>query len=98
MHAVRILPAAETQITMVRDWYESERAGLGDRLLREIDARLNLVRRFPEMYAIERKRYRRASLDRFPYYVIYALNGDEVTVYRFIHNARNPRSMFRGLP
>ncbi|MEH1814634.1 MAG: type II toxin-antitoxin system RelE/ParE family toxin [Nostoc sp.] len=68
-----ILIAAELDIIEAYDWYEGREFGLGAEFLRCIDACLNLIQRHPSTYQIIDETYRRATIRRFPYVVLYEL-------------------------
>ena len=47
-------------------WYERRRAGLGEEFLSSVDACLESIRRWPEMYSVVHEGYRRSLIRRFP--------------------------------
>ena len=86
-----IRPEAEEELTEARDWYQSQREGLGAEFLVEIDEVFNRIRENPELFAPEYKSVRRSGVDRFPYVVYYRVIGDAVEVIAVQHGARHPR-------
>lgn len=83
-------PEAEQDIAETYIWYEGRRPGLGEEFLSAVDACLESVRRWPEMYPVVHETYRRALTRRFPYAVFYEASGSTLTVYGVFHNARDP--------
>ena len=85
-----VLSQAILEIEDALDWYEEQKYGLGYELLDEIDfCYLKLTKR-PEHYSYINASYRRIKTERFPYVLIYSLNGDTVTVNSFRHVKRKP--------
>ena len=80
--------------------YELQRPGLGAAFLRSLDARIALVHRLPEIFAVEYRNYRRVALRRFPFAVLYECSDD----LRGVSHVRRPgkmafsRSMTRPRP
>ena len=76
-----LLPDAERDIAEGYDWYEKREPGLGEELLRCVDACFLSIRRNPEMYAFAHESYRRALVRRFPYAIFYEHFEDTITIY-----------------
>ena len=55
-----ILPDAEKDAANAYNWYEQQEPGLGEEFLRCIDARIQLIRRNPEIYQVVHETYRKA--------------------------------------
>ena len=47
-----IRPRAQTDLREAQDWYESQRAGLGEEFIAEIEAALRALVRDPERYTV----------------------------------------------
>ena len=78
--------------------YESQRPGLGDAFLRSLDARIALVHRLPEIFAVEYRNYRRVALRRFPFAVVYDCNDSAVTIYGVFHTSADPQRWRTRVP
>ena len=63
-------------------WYEGRRAGLGEEFLSSVEACLESIRRWPEIYPVVYESYRRSLVRRFPYAVFYERSGAVVTNLR----------------
>ena len=91
MNPVIIRPAAAAEIDEAYLWYESQRTGLGEEFLVEVNGTLERIGEMPELYAVLRRDTRRAMLGRFQYSLLYRLAGDEVIVVSCFHGKRDPR-------
>lgn len=83
--------AVYDELTAAADWYDENRVGLGNELLEETDAALNIVAERPESFPIVWKDVRRVLLRRFPYAIYFKVEGKRVLVMCFVHTARSPR-------
>jgi len=71
-----IRPRAETDLREARNWYESQRAGIGAELLAEIDATIQGLIRDPQRHAVYYRGFRRVLARRFPYKLFYRLENN----------------------
>jgi plasmid stabilization system protein ParE len=83
-------PDAEEDVRAAFEWYNGERAGLGQESLNELTATFDRVREGPFTYQILRARTRHALLRRFPYAVYFSVVGDDVIVTTVLHSGRDP--------
>ncbi len=60
-----IAPEAERDIEEAYDWYEGQRVGLGEEFLGCVDASIEGICRWPQIYAVIYEHYRRALVRRF---------------------------------
>ena len=91
MRIVRFTAAAEADLTEALDWYDAQSAGLGDRLLAELEAAKDRVAENPLQFPVIYKVCRRALLRRFPYALFFRLRGNDLQVIACFHMRRNPR-------
>ena len=56
-----IRPRAESDLREARDWYESQRRGLGGEFVAEIEVGLQALVRDPERYTVYYRGFRRAG-------------------------------------
>lgn len=70
----------------------------GEEFLTCVDASIETICRWPEMYAIIHENYRRALVRRFPYAVFYEHEENTVTVYCVFHTSRDPEKWIGRLP
>lgn len=87
---VRFLSIAEREMRVAFDWYENQSSGLGGEFLTELDQVVVRIRRYPESCPVTKDGMRRASLNRFPYGLWYAIEVDTAVVYAVAHLHREP--------
>jgi plasmid stabilization system protein ParE len=83
-------PRAERDIQSAYEWYESQRAGLGNEFLAALRERLEAVRGHPESSPVIYRGIRRAVVSRFPYLIFYVARSERIAVLAVLHHARNP--------
>ncbi|MBK7534267.1 MAG: type II toxin-antitoxin system RelE/ParE family toxin [Myxococcales bacterium] len=89
---VRVLAQAEADATAAAEWYESRSPGLGARFLAAVVATLERVADGPAQYMRFSRalKHRRANVQRFPYAVVFSVEGDEIEVVAVAHGRRRP--------
>lgn len=87
---VRFLGAARAELRRAADHYDRKRPGLGDELLAEVERAVLQLCAFPESGAPHHAKTRRLPLRRFPFLVIYRLQGEELVVVAVAHQRRKP--------
>jgi mRNA-degrading endonuclease RelE of RelBE toxin-antitoxin system len=73
-------------------WYENKRAGLGSEFLDEVDEFYSRITQNPEHYQ-SHKNQRAAVLHRFPYKIIYEIEGESKVVYAVYHDKQDPEKL-----
>jgi toxin ParE1/3/4 len=86
-----IRPEAEQDMVDGRDWYESQRQGLGADFLMAIDEMLGAILATPQLVPAEYRSVRRVRLSHFPYVVYYRVLVDHLEVVAVLHGSRDPR-------
>jgi plasmid stabilization system protein ParE len=71
-------------------WYDRQRPRLGDELLDEITRAIALLKQFPESAPAIGGDYRRLLIRRFPFGMIYRIDGDEIIIVAVAHSSRKP--------
>jgi len=89
--AVLIRPRAEEDLRQARRWYESQRAGLGDEFLDEVNRAVLLLEEQPERRPVYYRGFRRLLTRRFPYKLFYRIETVLVIVVRVLHAKRDHR-------
>ena len=64
-------PEAGQDLASARDWYDQQRAGLGDEFLDALALALRVLARDPELPRFYHQKFRRVMLRRFPYKIFY---------------------------
>ena len=65
---------AQKEVSQAWEWYEDKKQGLGDRFLKSLISRLQLIEKYPERYPTKYISYKEAILPVFPYLIIYRIN------------------------
>jgi plasmid stabilization system protein ParE len=89
-YKVIIRPEAEDDIREAFFWYEDKRQGLGYDFLLNVDAGLNFIKRNPNIHPTEYKGTRKHFIKRFPYKMVYLVEGEKIVVLAVIHSRRSP--------
>lgn len=84
---------AEEEIISSWNWYEERQQGLGDRFVKEVFIKVNLIERNPERYPERRQHFRETPVAVFPYLIIYRINKQKrsINIVSVFHTSLNPR-------
>jgi len=85
-----LLEPAQQELDTAIAWYAAQAPGLGDAFLVETLKAFRLMQRFPQAGHPLAAGIRRSRLTRFPYGVIYVVDGDSVLVLAVAHLHRKP--------
>ena len=88
---VRFLTPAQRELDDAVGWYDEQVTGLGLEFLDELDRAVRRVVAFPLSYPEIEPGIRRCRLARFPYGLIYGVDGETVIVVAVAHLHRRPR-------
>lgn len=88
-------PEAEDDLAGARDWYDSQREGLGDEFLDAVAATFILLETSPELFPRVHRDLRGVRVTRFPYLVIYLVEPARITIYAVYHTSRDSRGWER---
>jgi plasmid stabilization system protein ParE len=86
---VHVLPSAEDDVALARDWYE-EKAELGLDFVAEFEALLGRLRDLPKRFPEVREDVRRVLFMRFPYVLYFRLVDHRVDVLAVLHSRSGP--------
>jgi toxin ParE2 len=87
---VRFLEIAETELDDAIRWYEAQAPGLGDAFLVEVLSAAHRILLYPDAWQSFDATVRRCRLSRFPYALVYAIEGKEILVLAVAHLHRAP--------
>ena len=86
-----MLPPARAEMLRAARWYDGQGAGLGDRLLDEIRNACVAIQEFPAAGSPVDGIYRRKLLDKFPYSLVYRIDGEDIVIVAVANFKRRPR-------
>lgn len=72
-------------------WYETQRHGLGEEFLTEVQRVLDQIVRNPEIHAPIYQTVRHSRVKRFAYAIYYRIELDRINVIAVHHSKRDPR-------
>ena len=81
---------AKADLRSAARWYELQRSGLGREFVAEVDRALIRVAENPFQCQILHRGSRRAGVRRFPYGVVYRIEGDAIIAFCVTHLHRDP--------
>ena len=87
---VRFLKLADQELADAVTWYNQQAEGLGTNFLDDLDRAIRRSAAFPLSCTEIEPGLRRCLLSRFPYGVIYGLEGDTIIVVAVAHLHRQP--------
>jgi toxin ParE1/3/4 len=82
--------AALLELDEAMVWYNGHRAGLGLELLARVKETIEEIRRHPGQFQLVTRRHRRAKVKRFPYGVVYRIEGDFIRIICVMQLNRRP--------
>ena len=84
--------AARQELADAVAYYDTQARGLGDSFLDEFQAAVNRIEELPEAWQRLSRNTRRCRLRRFPYGLIYRLDGDVALIIAVGHLHREPEN------
>ena len=95
--SVEITAQAYSDLEEILHWYAIQKDGLEKEFVLSFEAALSRLQRNPLAYQVIYKQARSIFLQRFPYKIIYKINGKAIKIYSVSHHSRNPRLLKRRL-
>lgn len=89
-HNFILTSKADLEITDAYIYYESKQAKLGERFLKYLDKCFNSIDINPFSYQIEFDDFRQTKIQKFPYLVIYKIEGVDIVVQAVFNTYQNP--------
>jgi plasmid stabilization system protein ParE len=83
---------ARDELEEAYNWYEDQKAGLGEEFLDCVDDTLDRIEQRPESYVVVFQDFRRAIVDRFPYVIYYRIISSRIIVIAIAHGKRSPET------
>ena len=82
---------SEIELDDTIQYYNNQISGLGDQFYKEIIRSIELICKFPEAWRKIGKRTRRGVVKRFPYLLLYIIDGGEILITCIAHQHRSPQ-------
>ncbi|MHB9004312.1 MAG: type II toxin-antitoxin system RelE/ParE family toxin [Coriobacteriia bacterium] len=82
---------ADRELNDAADYYDSESSGLGTLFLDQLDVGYQRILENPHASAVIDPDIRKLVLAKFPYSLIYEIDGDVVLILAVAHQRRRPR-------
>lgn len=86
----RFLSVAEAEFSDAAAFYEDQDQGLGEIFIEHIIRSIGYIERNPLASPLIDRRVRKASLQKFPYSIIYYLSESELVIVAVAHHKRRP--------
>lgn len=90
-YKIIVRPEAQADLLAAYRWYEKHSEGLGREFLRSVEASLYSIQRNPKIYQKVHKNIYRSFIRRFPYGVLYLVDGEHIVVLAVLHARRDPQ-------
>lgn len=90
MYEIVVHESAEEDLNAAAVFYESRETDLGKEFLEELSQGFHRITENPFSYSIHFDEYRRYLMGRFPYGVVYRIEGQEILVFAVAHLRRRP--------
>jgi hypothetical protein len=89
---IEYLPKAQVEYLEAYLWYEEQLAGLGSRFETAVERKLNRISKYPLLYPNKNKNLREATIDDFPFLIIYKVypQNNVIFIYAIFHTSRRP--------
>ena len=82
---------SKDDIELAFAWYERQRRGLGFEFLNCVEAALQNIIDYPEMYQIRYSCFRGCPIRRFPFSIFYTIEHNEIIVHSVFDNRQDPK-------
>jgi plasmid stabilization system protein ParE len=88
-HPLVLRGEVEQDLASARDWYDTQRAGLGDEFLEQVALAFEQVATKPRLCGLIWEDVRASRLKRFPYIVYYRILDASVQILAVLHGSRD---------
>ncbi|PRM99505.1 type II toxin-antitoxin system RelE/ParE family toxin [Aliarcobacter cryaerophilus] len=87
---VLFLELAEQEFYDSQEYYEEHQTNLGNKFTSEVYNALKRIQKFPSMFIKVKKDIRKCIINKFPFNILYSIEGDIILVIAIAHHHRNP--------
>ncbi len=88
---IRFSKPAQLEVDDAVTWYDTQSSGLGTQFLDDLDRTVRRIVAYPLSCQEVEPELRRCLFSRFPYGIIYGIDGDTIIVIAVAHLHREPR-------
>ncbi len=81
---------ARKEFFATSEYYEEQVLGLGDEFIQEVEKVLDVIKQYPSVGTPITSNERRFLISRFPYGIIYAVEGDLIKIFAVMDLRRKP--------
>lgn len=96
MKGLVIRERAHSDLRDIMAWFREKNDGSESRFEEAIETEFRYIRQFPNGYQVRRPPFRFAIVGRSRYFVIYAVEGEDVVVHRVRHMSQRPLKRYFG--
>ena len=94
---VRFEEDAKFDIAEAFDWYSEISKEISKRFLEEIMLAVQYLENEPQQFKIVYKKFRQVPLKKFPFVLLYKIDGNIVKIFRVFPTRKNPKNKFEIL-
>ncbi len=84
-------PEARLELLDAQAWYEGNVPGLGEDFAHVVDTALSAIKDAPQAFSIVHGDIQQAVLRRFPYSILFQVEGGDIVILACHHQRRDPR-------
>ena len=88
--SLAFLPAAQEEFDAAATYLDERVAGLGGEFVDDVERAATLAATFPNIGRPVDPIHRKITLQRFSYYLVYRIEGNEIVVVAVAHKRRRP--------
>jgi len=88
---IRLRLEVTSDLSEAADWYNAQRAGLGDEFVVAAFKAMDELAERPTWFPVVHKDVRRYLMDPYPYAIYFRSERSRVSILGVIHTARSPR-------
>lgn len=85
-----LIPPADKELNEAIDYYNDQLAGLGEQLYTAFLDTVGYISQTPDAWRKIGTNTRRINIKRFPYLILYVLDGQDILITCIAHQHRNP--------
>ena len=87
---VLFLEIAEKEFYISQEYYEEQQTNLGNKFKSEVYNTLNSIQKSPNIFVKVKKDIRKCIVNKFPFNILYSIEGNNILVIAIAHHHRNP--------